>query len=121
MSKRAVFKGLRIELDKELIKSTVKACGEKAIRESLEYIADLSRQQVPVDTGALRDSCAVDVDGSGLQGTVSYNTDYAVDQHENLTYGHHNGGNAKYLEDPVNESVSVVQQITANAFREKMG
>ena len=121
MRKRAKFKGLRIELDKTLITSTVKACGQKAIKESLEYIAEISKEQVPVDTGALRDSCEVTLDDSRLAGVVSYNTDYAVDQHENLTYGHHNGGNAKFLENPVNDSVSTGQQITTNAFREKMG
>ena len=93
-------------------------------REYGQESRDLNRQQQRDHAGTgkgARDSCEVTLDDSRLAGVVSYNTDYAVDQHENLTYGHHNGGNAKFLENPVNDSVSTVQQITTNAFREKMG
>lgn len=49
-------------------------------------------------------SCYVDVSADGKSGTVSYDTPYAVVQHEVTWYRHRPGRKAKYLEDPVNDS-----------------
>ena len=45
----------------------------------------------------------VDVAEDGLSGTISYDTPYAVVQHENRHFRHQRGRKAKYLEDPIND------------------
>ena len=60
----------------------------------------------PVDTGDLRGSgkAEFDVVGETITGTVSFNTPYALRQHEELNYNHPNGGQAKYLQQPFEEN-----------------
>lgn len=98
------LKGIRLELDKTLIKAVVQRCGKKATWSALDHLAAVSKQQVPLDTGTLMNSCAVSVNDDGSEGTVSYDTPYAVEQHENRRYNHQRGRKAKYLEDPCNDS-----------------
>lgn len=56
----------------------------------------------PIDTADLRGSGKVELETNGdkITATVSFNTPYAVRQHEDLTYNHPRGGEAKYLEKP---------------------
>lgn len=74
--------------------------GETAIREGANFLLDESRKQVPIETGALSRSGSVSQEG--FSATVSYDTPYAVRQHESMTYRHAAGRKAKYLEDPCN-------------------
>ena len=96
--------GVRLELNRTLIKEVVQRCGKKATWSALDYLASVSKQQVPLDTGTLMNSCAVSVNDDGSEGTVCYDTPYAVEQHENRKYNHQRGRKAKYLEDPCNDS-----------------
>ncbi|MBR6982132.1 MAG: hypothetical protein IKH75_01140 [Ruminococcus sp.] len=111
-AKRVKLKSIRIELDRELIKAAVAKGGKKATWSALDYLASVSKQQVPLDTGALMNSCVVDVNDDGSEGTVSYDTPYAVEQHENMQYHHQRDRKAKYLEDPVNDGGVQQKMIT---------
>lgn len=91
-----------VKLDRALIKNTVGKGGKKATWMALDHLATISKQEVPLDQGPLMNSCYVDVNNDGSAGTVSYDTPYAVAQHENTWYQHQRGRKAKYLEDPVN-------------------
>ena len=91
---------VRLKLDKQLIKNVTKSGSKRATWMALDHLASVSKQQVPLDQGPLKNSCAVDVNDDGSQGTVSYDTPYAVVQHENRNYRHQRGRKAKYLEDP---------------------
>lgn len=91
---------VKLKLDKQLIKNVTKSGSKRATWMALDYLASASKQQVPLDQGPLKNSCAVDVNDDGSQGTVSYDTPYAVIQHENKNYRHQRGRKAKYLEDP---------------------
>jgi hypothetical protein len=53
------------------------------------------------------------------QGTaaVSYDTVYAVRQHEELTWRHAPGRTAKYLEGPLAEELDTVREIIAAELR----
>ena len=93
----------KVKLNKALINNTVKSGSKKATWMALDHLASVSKQQVPLDQGPLKNSCYVDVNEDGSQGTVSYDTPYAVVQHENVWYSHQRGRKAKYLEDPVND------------------
>lgn len=95
---------IKVNLNKALIKNTIKSGSKRATWMALDHLATVSKQQVPLDQGPLKNSCYVDVNEDGSQGTVSYDTPYAVVQHENTWYQHQRGRKAKYLEDPVNDS-----------------
>ena len=73
--------------------------------------ADLQEKSVnraPIDTGKLRENCVVD-DAELSSGVVKVGYTRKVDkyslvQHERLDFNHPQGGEAKYLENPFNES-----------------
>jgi hypothetical protein len=92
---------LTFKLDKVLVSAVTKAGGRKGTHMALDHLASVSKDQVPLDQGPLKNSCYVDVNADGSAGTVSYDTPYAIRQHENLRYKHQRGRKAKYLEDPV--------------------
>lgn len=58
--------------------------------------------EVPIEDHALEVSGVPSVDEGSLKGAVSFDTPYAVRQHEELDYRHNAGKKAKYLEDPLN-------------------
>ena len=73
---------------------------EGALRDAGEYVLEQSSREVPHEVGDLQDSGRVTVDGTTV--AISYDTPYAVRQHEEMDYHHDAGRKAKYLEDPLN-------------------
>jgi hypothetical protein len=65
-----------------------------------ELVLQQSREVVPLDEATLERSGVASVDDQALEAAVSYDTPYAVAQHENLEYRHAPGRAAKYLERP---------------------
>ena len=94
---------IRVHLDKVKIRTAVSTGTRRATWAALDHLAAVSKDQVPLDQGPLKNSCYVDVSDDGTSGTVSYDTPYAVVQHENMQYQHQRGRKAKYLEDPCND------------------
>lgn len=93
---------VKVEFDKAIALDAIKEGGRTATWAALDVLAKHSKAQVPLDTGALMASCTVDVSPDGMQGTVSYDTPYAVrwhEEHANFQRGRKN----KYLEDPAND------------------
>lgn len=80
------------------------------INKAAERLRALSLAAAPIDIGTLRGSAQVEPADSGhLVAEVSYDTPYAVIQHEALSFRHTVGG-AKYLEGPLRENG---QELTA--------
>lgn len=101
-------------------KIIVKATEETFVDTGLLIITD-SLNEAPVDTGKMRESARIKLNGKNIgRGTksgdlrrvnkvvkkekveninISYNTPYALIQHEELSF-YHPVGKAKYLEDP---------------------
>lgn len=65
-----------------------------ALQAGAEVLRSISVPMAPLETGALRASCQATSDDQ--RGCVSYNTIYAVLQHEKTWYRHRDG-QAKYL------------------------
>jgi hypothetical protein len=83
---------------------------------ALEHTLGVANTQVPLDEGNLERSGRVDVDG--LDGSISYDTPYAVIQHERLDFVHPiPGRKAKYLEDPMNSERDIMLQLMAISLR----
>lgn len=118
-------KGLKVDvhLDKALISRITKQCTKKGVWSALDHLAAVSKDQVPLDQGPLKNSCFVDVAEDGGSGTVSYDTPYAVVQHENMQFQHQRGRKAKYLEDPANDAKvqGDMLRLIKRAYEEQMG
>lgn len=112
----------RLTLNKTKIHSVVKNGSKKGLHDALDHLAAVSKEQVPLDQGPLKNSCYVDVASDGKSGTVSYDTPYAVVQHEHTEFQHQNGRKAKYLEDPVNDSavLSEMETLLKKAYADEI-
>jgi hypothetical protein len=86
-----------------------------------EHILQVSRQRVPLDDGVLERSGLASVDASELRAAVSYDTEYAVYQHETQGLRHLAGREWKYLENPAREEAEVVERIIAAAIERALG
>jgi hypothetical protein len=82
-----------------------------------EHILGESNKQVPLDEGPLERSGTATVDAGTLTAAVAYDTPYAVDQHEDLTYHHLPGRKAKYLEDTAEAESGTALDLVAAEIR----
>lgn len=81
-----------------------KARAARGLQLALEHVLAESNRIIPLEEGTLMRSGETSIDEGNLTGTVSYNSPYAVRQHEELTWRHAPGRQAKYLETAVNTS-----------------
>lgn len=90
-----------------------------------QHILDKSKDLVPVDTGQLRDSGHVEHDAGGAamvyDATSPEGFPYGVVQHEDLTLNHPNGGQAKFLEQPMHTEGEAAFALAAVALRKALG
>ena len=112
------LKGLQRGLDR--LADKMDAGARKAIGETAAEVFVTSQSLVPVDTGDLRSSGAV----SGVvkiddvyQVAIGYGKDYAAFVHEDLSANHPHGGQAKYLEQPLNSSGETLANKLARAIK----
>ena len=100
------------QLDKQMQEGAV-----RGLRIGMEHVLQVSREEVPHEEGTLERSGTPSVDPVALIGAVSYDTVYAIKQHEDLTLKHDDGRKAKYLEDPWDAEAGTVQEIIAAEIR----
>lgn len=99
-----------------------------------EHVLEEANRIVPIeDSDLLKSGHAWPPDqvgivgGSGMQTAVTYDTPYAVDQHEKLEYHHDivNGHQrqAKYLEQPINDAgvKRKVEELIAREIKRALG
>jgi hypothetical protein len=82
-----------------------------------ELVLQQARAEVPLDEATLERSGVTSVDPEELAAAVSFDTPYAVVQHEDMTFEHAPGRKAKYLEDPWNRSADTAADLLAAHFR----
>lgn len=83
----------------------------------LEHLLGVSNQRVPIEYGDLERSGVVSMSEDGDVGAVSYNTEYAVRQHEELDWVHDAGRQAKFLESAATDEAETVADIIAAELR----
>ena len=88
---------------------------EEGLRKGLEHVLRKAQEIVPHREGTLERSGRVVQDG--LDGAVTFDTVYARRQHEELTWRHAPGREAKYLEKPMASERQVVLQLMAVPLR----
>lgn len=87
----------------------------EGLQQALEHTLGEAKKLVPLDEGTLERSGKVDVDG--LNGAISFDTVYAVRQHEEMDWKHLPGRQAKYLEQPMNSEREVMLRLMAVPLR----
>jgi hypothetical protein len=92
----------------------------KGLKVAAEHLLQKSRELVPHEEGTLERSGTVTVDEANLRAAVSYSTPYAVRQHEELTWRHDEGRQAKYLEEPMNSEQAVMRELIAAEIRRSL-
>lgn len=87
-----------------------------------------SQARVPVDSGDLRKSGAThDATPAELVARVTYNAHsedgfpYGIVQHENLSFKHPHGGEAKFLERPAIEMEHQLMGVVAQEIKRSVG
>jgi hypothetical protein len=102
------------------------AAGAAIYQEGEAIMARSKEEFVPVDLGALRSSGHVQMpEVSGNKATVEMgyggpSAPYALEQHEEMGYGHEVGG-AKYLERPLLEAVPGMPERLGARMRRELG
>lgn len=90
-----------------------------AARRGAHLLRDEAVQRTPIETGTLRNSAKVTAaDG---EAAVSFNTPYAVKQHEDLSLAHPGGGQAKYLETAAADNKQRIAEAIAAHLRRITG
>lgn len=90
------------------------------LRKAAEHLLEVSRQLVPIEEGTLERSGVASVDDGRLVAAVSYDTPYAVRQHEDLTLRHDPGRQAKYLEEPMQTERGTMLDLVATEIRRSL-
>jgi hypothetical protein len=99
------------------IAPAMRKAANRGVALAAEHVLGESRKLVPIEEATLERSGTVTTDPDNLQAAVSYDTPYAVRQHEDMTLQHDAGREAKYLETPLNAERDTVQQIIARTIR----
>lgn len=101
----------------DAISAAVREAAARGLLLGAEYVLGEAVELVPLDEATLARSGVASVDEAELTAVVSFDTPYAVEQHENLQLRHAPGRQAKYLEQPLNASGDVVLALVAKEIR----
>jgi hypothetical protein len=110
-----VADGLEVEHAKALIRRG----SERGVVDGAEHLLAASNRKVPIETGELQKSGRVSHDG--LVAAVSYHTDHAVIEHEDMTERHDSGRHAKFLESSMYEERAAILELIADDIRKEAG
>ncbi len=78
-----------------------------------EHGLEESNRVVPIEEGTLQRSGATSVDAVQLAAQISYDTPYAVRQHQDVTLRHDSGRKAKFLEDTMKGRADAMYALVA--------
>jgi hypothetical protein len=93
---------------------------KRGLRVGGEHVLGVSNERVPHEDGDLERSGAVSQDDDGNT-AISYDTPYAIRQHEDMSLHHDSGRQAKYLESAILSERATVLQIVAAAIKKEIG
>lgn len=91
----------------------------EGLKDAAEMVLALSDTRVPERTGQLRESGKVSTDPAKMEAAVSYDTAWAVRNHEVMTLKH-DDGESKYLENSFNQLRPVLSRHIAETIRRRV-
>ena len=104
------------------VQAAIQAALMRGLVTAGEHILNVSNGQVPLEDGDLARSGVVSSSSaSDLTVTVSYDTPYAVKQHEDLSLRHDPGRNAKYLSNACSSEAKMAGRLIARAVKSVVG
>lgn len=107
----------RLDWDGLAVTAQMRAGAIRGLEVATEHVLGASRAVVPLEEATLERSGVASVDETDLTGAISYDTVYAVRQHEELTWRHAEGRTAKYLEGPLEAERETVAALVAAQIR----
>lgn len=96
---------------------TVHNAAAKALGEFAEGLLTMANSKVPIEEGTLERSGDTDLDRKALKATISYDTPYAVRQHEDTRLRHDAGREAKWLEHTLKSNSSKLGPFVADRIK----
>lgn len=111
---------VKFEWNGPQVEQALQAGAARGIGVALEHLKGESLKVVPLQDGILANTAATDVDPATLSGAVSYDTPYAVRQHEELDWRHDSGRTAKYLERPLQEQADTMNRLVADEIAKEI-
>lgn len=88
-----------------------------AVTDGAEFLLEEANRTAPLEEGTLVGSGTVTVDATRTRATVSYDTPYAIRQHEDTRLRHTNGRRAKWLEHTAREQRHTLTKLIAERIR----
>lgn len=111
---------MSLEWNADALKARITAGARAGVAEAAQAVATASQDLTPVLEGVLRASTfvhrPVEQGGEVLSG-VGNNTIYAARQHEETSWNHPRGGQAKYMETAMNQNTEAVKQTIINHIK----
>lgn len=109
-------RNIRVTSRTAAVSAAVREAAARAVVEVAEDLGTEADDRTPVDQGDLRRSR--EVVAEGLSAAVTYDTPYAVAQHEDPTLNHPRGGEARWLENALNDNADRYVEHIADAIRQ---
>ena len=97
------FDPAQITLSLDRLAADTRGQVEGGLQLAAEHILAQATELVPIEGGTLQRSGTVSIVAAGQTAAVSYDTPYAVRQHEEINWKHDPGRRAKFLEAPMND------------------
>lgn len=107
----------RVEWHGDHVIAEEKAALVRGLTNAAEHLLGEARAIVPLEEATLERSGVATVDRATMTAAVSFDTPYAVRQHEELTWKHLPGRQAKYLETPAMTEGPTMQALIAAELR----
>jgi len=96
----------------------VGAAAARGVNRAAAELKALSVPLAPIRDGILRGSAAIrEANDAHAEAMLVFDTPYAAKQHEETEYNHPQGGQAKYVEEPLAENAGRLQGIIAKEIR----
>lgn len=113
-------KSWRMDIDLPKVTAGSRNAAADGMALALEHILGVSNSRAPHEEGTLERSGEPFLDREKLVGGISYNTPYAVRQHEDMTLRHDPGRQAKYLETAMADSKAEALDIIGAQVRRSL-
>jgi hypothetical protein len=107
-----------LEWDDEQVKVALSGASFEGAVIAAEHLLQVSSELAPHEEGDLERSGEVSKDQSLDTVAVSYDRPYAVRQHEEMTWRHDAGKQAKYLEQPMADEAETMLALIAGPPRD---
>ncbi len=111
----------RVAWSGNLAAAKIRDAAMDALVDASEFLLQEANETAPIEESTLIRSGTVTVDRKGLRTAISYDTPYAVRQHEDTRLRHDPGRRAKWLERTLNEQRIRIFKFIGDRVRKAAG